>query len=59
MASMTDKYVEDMDFNEFKDWACRYLFDSIIREGFKGLSGSMHIVLTSVLDNKVFGGKKK
>jgi hypothetical protein len=54
-----EKTVETMTFNEYKEWAARYLFDRLIMEGFKGMVSALYMVMIGILDNKEFGGKLK
>lgn len=57
--STAEKSCEDMDYNEYKAWAARYLFDGLITGGFKEMATCLHVVIQNILTNKVFGAAAK
>jgi hypothetical protein len=57
--SIAEKGCKDMDYNEYKAWAARYLCDGLITGGFREMAICLHVVIQNVLTNEVFGGAAK
>jgi hypothetical protein len=53
---MCDKPCDEMDLEDFKRWALRYLFDALLSGGSREMVGAVHQVMIQTLHNKVFGG---
>jgi len=57
--SKSEKTCQEMDFDEFHDWASQYAADAVMRGGFKELTSAMFVIMAQAAQNKVWGSEKR